>query len=31
MDVEGERFDRRLAQDRAEGGGGFVVTANDLG
>ena len=32
VDVEGDRFDARLSQDRAEGGGnGFVMSANNLG
>jgi hypothetical protein len=31
VDIEGRRFDNRLAQDRAEGGQGFVMSANSIG
>ena len=31
VDKEGERFTQRLAQDRMEGGAGFVMTANTTG
>ena len=31
VDLEGQRFDNRLAQDRAEGGHGFVMSANSIG
>jgi len=31
VDVEGKRFENRMAQDRSEGGFGFIQTANSIG